>query len=746
MEPLEDRVLLDAGLAPQLLLTMRSGAHQTVRLGSGIPVGQALAAYQARPDVQAAEVDQQVSISVVPNDPRFGSMWDLRNTGQSGGTVDADVDADQAWDLQTGSLATAVAVIDTGIDYTHPDLYKNIWLNQGEIPAGLGLVDTDSDGLFTFWDLNESANAGKVTDGNANGRIDGYDVLHDSRWADRQDEDHDGKVDDLIGWDFVHNDNDPFDDNGHGTHVSGTIGALGDNGVGVVGINWKVELVGLKFLGASGSGYTSGAVDALNYAVSKGIKISNNSWGGGGYSAALATALSNARAAGHVFVAAAGNASSNNDATPNYPSNYNYDNVVAVASTDRYDRLSSFSNYGATTVDLAAPGSSILSTTPNNTYSTYSGTSMATPHVTGAVALVWSADPTLSYSQVIARIKESVDPLASLSGKVATGGRLNVSNALQAGGGTDTTGPQVIAALPDGTASVSSVRVTFNEAINPDTFTPADITHFTGPPGAVAVTGVKPVAGSNNTQFDVSFAPQTAPGAYQFDLGPEISDVAGNLMNQNGNAVNGEPGDLYHVAFSVSSSSTGTFTNSTLAPIRDYATTVSTITIGQDLTIADLNVKLNIRHTYDSDLYIYLVGPDGTRVDLVKYRGGSGDNFADTTLDDEATTAIRKGRAPFSGSYKPEQALAAFDGKNTRGTWTLYVYDGAARDTGTLNSWSLVASGAGVAGRAFRPLGAGSGRATDAVFSLPARAAAPSPWRTDEIGRLAALFAAISTR
>jgi subtilisin family serine protease/subtilisin-like proprotein convertase family protein len=709
---------MDAGLGPQLLLNLRSGDHRTVRLDSAAEVGSALAACQADPDVMAAEIDQQVSISLLPNDPQMGSLWGLRNTGQSGGTVDADVDADQAWDFQTGSLRTAVGVIDTGIDYTHPDLYKNIWLNQGEIPTGLGLVDTDTDGIITFWDLNDPANAGKVSDLNSNGRIDGFDVLHDTRWANRADNDGNGKIDDLIGWDFVNNDNDPFDDNSHGTHVAGTIGAMGNNGVGVAGINWKVSLAGLKFLDASGSGFTSAAVSALNYAVSKGIKISNNSWGGGGFSSAMATAISNARAAGHVFVAAAGNASSNNDTTPNYPSNYNSDNVVAVASTDRFDQLSSFSNFGATTVDLAAPGSSILSTTPNNTYSTFSGTSMATPHVTGAVALVWSASPGLSYSQVISRIKSNVDVLPSLSGKVATGGRLNVAKAL----GTappDTSGPRVVAAAPNGVTSVSSVRVTFSEAINAATFTAADIANFTGPRGAVAVSGVQVVTGTNNTQFNVNFASQTTVGAYQFDLGPNISDSAGNLMDQNANGANGEAADAYHVAFNVSTTSTQTFTNTTPAPIRDFTLTTSTITINQDLAVTDVNVRLNISHTFDSDLSIYLVGPDGTRVNLVTNRGGGGNHFTNTTLDDEATRLVRNGTAPFLGSYRPEQPLSALDGKNARGVWTLNVLDGFGADIGTLNSWSLVVTGtagaASLAGAA-TPL---SARAVDAVASLP---------------------------
>jgi subtilisin family serine protease/subtilisin-like proprotein convertase family protein len=718
LELLEQRALMDAGLGPQLLLALRSGDYRTVRLDSAAEVSSALAAYQADPDVMSAEIDQQVSISLLPNDPQMGSLWGLRNTGQSGGTVDADIDADQAWDSRTGSLRTAVGVIDSGIDYTHPDLYRNIWLNQDEIPAGLGLVDTDADGIFTFWDLAAAANAGKVNDANADGRIDGRDVLSDARWANGSDNDGNGKVDDLIGWDFVNNDNNPFDDNGHGTHVSGTIGAMGNNGVGVAGVNWKVSLVGLKFLDASGSGFTSAAVSALNYAVSEGIKISNNSWGGGGFSSAMATAISNARAAGHVFVAAAGNAAGNNDTTANYPSNYNSDNVVAVASTDRFDQLSSFSNFGATTVDLAAPGSSILSTTPNNTYSTFSGTSMATPHVAGAVALVWSAEPGMTYGQVISRIKSSVDVLSSLTGRVATGGRLNVAKALGAAA-PDTSGPRVVSAVPNGVTSVSRVRVTFSEAITAATFTAADVANFSGPQGAIAVGGIQVVAGTNNTQFDVTFASQTTVGAYQFDLGPNISDTAGNPMDQNGNGVKGEAADAYHVAFNVSTTSTTTFTNSTPMPIRDFTLTASAITIAQDLTVTDLNVRLNISHTFDGDLSIYLVGPDGTRVNLVTNRGGSGNHFTNTVLDDEATRLVRNGTPPFTGSYRPEQPLSAFDGKNARGTWTLFVNDGFAADIGTLNSWSLVVTGAAGAAAAASPAGSANRLSAGAVASLP---------------------------
>ena len=313
----------------------------SVILNPGVTVRDAVATYAALPGVEFAEPDFVVRADLTPNDPNFVSLYGLNNTGQSAGTADADIDAPEAWNVSTGSGAMVVAVIDTGVLYTHADLAGNMWNNPGEIPG---------DGI----------------DGDGNGRID-----------------------DVFGFDFANNDANPIDDNGHGTHVAGTIGAVGNNGVGVVGVNWDVQIMALKFLGANGSGSTSAAVSCLNYAVAEGAKVSNNSWGGGGFSSAMNTALNAAQAAGHIFVAAAGNNASNNDAIANYPSNYPQANVIAVASSTRTDTLSSFSNFGATQVDLAAPGSNILSTYGNGGYATLSGTSMATPHVAGATALVW---------------------------------------------------------------------------------------------------------------------------------------------------------------------------------------------------------------------------------------------------------------------------------------------------------------------------------------------------------------------
>src|SRR5262249_25048039 len=261
--------------------------------------------------------DYIVSAQVIPNDPSFSSQWGLNNTGQTGGGADADIDAPEARDVATRRGNNLVAIIDTGMDLTHPDLRHNLSNKPGEI-AGDGI-----------------------------------------------DNDHNGFIDDVHGWNFVSNNNNPNDDNGHGSHVAGIIGAEGNNGIGVTGVNWHVKIMPVKFLDANGSGSLSNAVLALNYAVNNGAKISNNRWGGGGYSQPMFDPTNTPRAPGHIFVAAAGNASSNNDTTANYPSNYNLDNVVAVASTTSTDGLSSFSNYGANTVELGAPGSSIYSTYKN---------------------------------------------------------------------------------------------------------------------------------------------------------------------------------------------------------------------------------------------------------------------------------------------------------------------------------------------------------------------------------------------
>jgi subtilisin family serine protease len=344
-----------------------------------------------------------------PNDPRFNELWGMNNTGQTGGTNDADIDAPEAWDIQTGSASVLIAVIDTGVDYKHEDLAANIWTNPGE---------------------------------------DAWTDPNDPSTGNGSDDDGNGLVDDWKGWDFVNNDNDPFDDNLHGTHVAGTIGAVGNNGIGVAGVNWQTKIMPLKFLGGDGSGSLADAIAAILYAAQKGAKVMNNSWGGPGRSQALLDAINVADNAGALFVAAAGNAGTDNDQVPNYPSNYEAPNVVAVAAIQDDGKLAEFnggggcgcqgcpvisapgSNFGATTVDLAAPGKGILSTTPNNSYASLQGTSMATPHVSGVAGLLFSQFPTWSHSQVKERMLATVDVSADLQGKLLTGGRVNAHRAL----------------------------------------------------------------------------------------------------------------------------------------------------------------------------------------------------------------------------------------------------------------------------------------------------------------------------
>ncbi|RKZ12475.1 hypothetical protein DRQ50_11895, partial [bacterium] len=347
------------------------------RVGDDLTVETAIDRYRNNPLVEIIEPNYIVTMNETPDDARFDELWGMENTGQTGGTAGADISATTAWDVFTGSSDVVVGVIDTGVDYNHPDLADNIWTNPGEIP-GNGVDD----------------------DGN-------------------------GYIDDIHGWDFVNNDNDPMDDNGHGTHCSGTIGGVGDNGLGVAGVNWNVSIMGLKFLNAGGSGSIADAISAVEYATMMGVALTSNSWGGGGYSDAMYQALEAAGTADILFIAAAGNSGSNNDTSPHYPSNYDLDNVISVAATDHNDELASFSSYGATTVDLAAPGVDILSTTPGGNYGLLSGTSMATPHVSGVAALVRGRFPAISALDAKALILSGADPLANLDGVVLTGARLN---------------------------------------------------------------------------------------------------------------------------------------------------------------------------------------------------------------------------------------------------------------------------------------------------------------------------------
>lgn len=376
----QQRVMSAASVGTSTALSVVSGLTYT-QTAVGQTLEGAIQALSLDPSVDYAEPNYLIAAGVTPNDSRFSTQWALHNTGQTGGSNDADIDAPEAWDLHTGN-DVIIAVIDTGVDYNHSDLAGNIWTNTGEVPG--------------------------------NGR----------------DDDGNGYVDDVRGWDFANNDNNPMDDHNHGTHVAGIIAAKGNNANGIVGVNWSARIMPLKFMTATGQGSTFAAIQAIEYAVANGARVSNNSWGGPGFSRALYDAIRAANTAGHVFVAAAGNANLNNDTRPEYPASFNLANIISVAATDSNDRRASFSNYGARTVDLGAPGVSILSTIRGNNYRTFSGTSMASPFVAGVAGLMLAGRPGLSVAGLKSALLDTVDPVASLNGSTVSGGRLNVFKAL----------------------------------------------------------------------------------------------------------------------------------------------------------------------------------------------------------------------------------------------------------------------------------------------------------------------------
>lgn len=335
-------------------------------------------------------------VNAAPNDEFYSRLWGLSNTGQTdaagqAGRPGADIGVEPIWARGIiGSKQIKVAVIDTGIAYDHPDLVDNIWTNPGEIAGN------------------------------------------------RIDDDQNGFVDDVHGWSFAPqgpenttSEGDPRDDHYHGTHCAGTIGASGNNGIGIAGVSWQVTLVPIKFLDHKGSGSLAGAVQSIQYATRVGVQIMSNSWGGGAYSQSLYDVIAEARDKGIVFVASAGNNASDNDESPSYPATYAIDNIISVAASDNMDRVARFSNYGRRTVHVAAPGVKILSTAPANEggYKTLSGTSMAAPHVSGIVALLLAQDPTRTYSQIKNTLIETSDRKHALTRKSVSGGRVNVENA-----------------------------------------------------------------------------------------------------------------------------------------------------------------------------------------------------------------------------------------------------------------------------------------------------------------------------
>jgi subtilisin family serine protease len=377
-------------------------------------ISQLVRGLERDPRVQYAQTNRIMRVASVPNDPDLGRDWGLVNAGQTGGTPDADIDADEAWDAHTGG-EVVVGVLDTGIDVTHPDLIDNLWTNPAEA-TGVAGVDDDGNGF----------------------------------------------VDDVHGYDFAEGDADATDDYVHGTHVAGTIGMVGDNALGSAGVNWHVKVMNLKAGGADGGLEEAAIVGAYDYALMMkdrgvNIRLTNNSWRGywdeSQDSHAVKNAVDAMGDAGMLFIGAAGNETLDNDVELAYPASFDSPHIISVAASDHRDRISHFSNWGATTVDLAAPGVDVWSTVPGGGYASFEGTSMAAPHVAGAAALVWSAFPELTAGEVKARLLNGVDPIGHIGPNSArptvTNGRLNVRNALMVPGpdAGDGTAPDALTVL-----------------------------------------------------------------------------------------------------------------------------------------------------------------------------------------------------------------------------------------------------------------------------------------------------------
>lgn len=354
-----------------------------IKVGKKTDIKKTLAHLSRHPSVEAVELNFVHTPHLLPDDPSFSEQWGLDNDGLPFGQDDADIDAPEAWELTTGSREVIIAVIDSGIDYNHPDLAANIWQNQDEI-AGNGIDDDDN-----------------------------------------------GYIDDIRGYNFAADNADVFDYETHGTHVAGIIGASSNNSVGVSGVSWNVQLMPLRFFGGPESGSNAAAVNAILYAIDNGARVINASWGGSTYSQILADAIAAANDEGVLFVASAGNDEVDNDVYRSYPASYELPNIISVAASTYYDSPANFTNYGRYSVDLMAPGYQIISTTVTNSYQTFSGTSMAAPHVTGVAALLLSQDPMRNAARLKDAILNTVDPshpnfrYLSLSG-----GRLNAFNAL----------------------------------------------------------------------------------------------------------------------------------------------------------------------------------------------------------------------------------------------------------------------------------------------------------------------------
>ncbi|MBX3404765.1 MAG: S8 family serine peptidase [Phycisphaeraceae bacterium] len=812
------------GLQAERIETTATGMFSSLVVRGQVTEAMAQAAVQHFAWLRIVEPNRVYQHRLAPNDAGYPFQWGHNNTGlefpDSGtgqlapGVPGADIDAELAWNITTGTDRVVIAVIDTGVQLTHPDLAANIWTNPLEIP-GNGIDD----------------------DGN-------------------------GFIDDVNGWDFASNepggqDNNPNDPatQGHGTAVAGVIGAVGGNGIGVAGVMWNASILPIKIFGEVGGAPLFAIVQAQQYITilrrDYGVNIvaSNNSYGAirpdaaGEFDSAEEIAIQQATNVGILFIAAAGNDANNNDGPIfAYPASYPNPLIISVAATNNRDRLASFSNFGLTSVDVGAPGEQILTTAVGGGYQYINGTSFASPYTAGVIGLLASVNRYATPEQLRDALYAGVDVLPSLVGRVATGGRINAFRSLQL---IEVPGPVVAAISPGATtAPVSEIVVQFNKDIDPA---------FLFPGGMLDTTRIRLRASNGDNVFNANdiFLPinhgdVTLEGnllritlaggllprdAYRLTLShPGFRDFAGNFLNGDTFSGNDEIYDFVVVAFrgplepndtlmtatpvilspsgraeffdlfigdglnetrdvdlfrvfvngpalisaevfarslptpssldpylrlfdasgvelrandnfngldpkiqyfvpsggnyyigvsaypnvsynpilaptGVASETSGLYnitidvavagsenvsaTNTTPVPIPGTGVIESTIFIPDGRTITDVDVRMNILHTYVGDLRITLIGPQGQSVLLVNRRGGPGQNFTGTIFDSQAGTAITLGFAPFTGRFRPEQTLATLNNSTAQGTWTLRIEDLRAGDAGTLLDWQL---------------------------------------------------------
>jgi serine protease len=595
---------LDAQGRDMKMRYVADGRIVKVQVPKGVDRDELVKKLTVNPNVAVAEPNYPLHAFATPDDTRFNELWALHNTGQNGGTPGADIKAVDAWDISIGSRDVIIGVIDTGMDYNHPDLMDNRWVNSGVYPGS------------TY----------------------GYSTLNANL--------------------------DPMDSGSHGTHVAGTIGASGNNGMGITGVNWSVTLIPCQFLGSSG-GTTAGAIECINYFTDLklnygvDVKATNNSWGGGGYSETLREAIQSSNDAGILFVAAAGNDGFNADNTPMYPAAYDLEGIVSVASTDRNDNLSVFSsggsNYGAVSVDLGAPGSAILSTTPGNSYASYSGTSMASPHVAGAAALLWSVNPEISVLEMKAILMDSGDSLAALDGKTVSGKRLNLTNAMAEADPTPSFKLSVSPRLQEITAG-DIAEYTINIGNVADWMGQVALSVDVDPViegVSLSATTVEP---GDTVVLTVATTAETTWGGYNFTItGTDID--TNELVKSVSASLDILPQGLQDYSYS----------NNDLINIPDGNASgiTSTISVPQNGTVFATEAGVNISHTWIGDLIVKLTSPQGTEHTLHNRSGGSADDIVQSWQ------------------------LETFNGETMQGDWTLFVSDNAGRDTGSLNSWSL---------------------------------------------------------